>query len=319
MNDDPWRQLAQRQRGMVARRQFRALGIARHVIHGNVAAGRWVLRTDRVVSTFTGPLLFEHRLWLGVLHAGGNALIGGLSAAAVHGLRRWDRPSVTVLVDDRLDFETVPGVEFVRTRRDLRALRTETGDLPLCRIEPAALLFAGYCHSERTALGLLAALVQQELTDPEKLAAWVRRLRPLRRARLFQQAIDDIAGGSQSLGELDVARFCRRFGLPLPSRQTRRRDSSGRVRFTDCEWRLVSGHVVVLEVDGAFHRNVEQWEADIARQRGLTRIGRSVVRCTARELRDRPEVVFRDLAALGVLPGHTLPAGRSVSPGQSTA
>jgi hypothetical protein len=211
MNDDPWRQLAQRQRGMVARRQFRALGIVRHVIHGNVAAGRWVLRTDRVVSTFTGPLLFEHRLWLGVLHAGGNALIGGLSAAAVHGLRRWDRPSVTVLVDDRLAFEAVPGVEFVRTRRDLRALRTENSDLPLCRIEPAALLFAGYCHSERTALGLLAALVQQELTDPEKLAAWVRRLRPLRRARLFQQAIDDIAGGSQSLGELDVARFLQAF------------------------------------------------------------------------------------------------------------
>jgi hypothetical protein len=313
MDDSVWRQLVQQQRGIVARRQLRALGIARHVIHGNVAAGRWVLRTDRVVSTFTGPLLFEHRLWLGALHAGGNALIGGLSAAAVHGLRRWDRPAVTVLVDDRLDFEPVPGIEFVRTRRDLRALRATKSDLPLCRIEPAALLFAGYCSSERTAQGLLAALVQQELTDPAKLATWVRRLRPLRRARLFRDVIDDLTGGSQSLGELDVVRFCRRFGLPLPRRQTRRRDLSGRLRFTDCEWRLANGHVVVLEVDGAFHMNVEQWEADIARQRGLTRIGRSIVRCTTRELRVRPEVVFRDLVALGVAPGQTL------APGQSTA
>lgn len=235
MDDSVWRQLVQQQRGIVARRQLRALGIARHVIHGNVAAGRWVLRTDRVVSTFTGPLLFEHRLWLGALHAGGNALIGGLSAAAVHGLRRWDRPAVPVLVDDRLDLEPVPGIEFVRTRRDLRALRATNSDLPLCRIEPAALLFAGYCSSERTAQGLLAAL------------------------------------------------------------------------------RLANGHVVVLEVDGAFHMNVEQWEADIVRQRGLTRIGRSIVRCTTRELRVRPEVVFRDLVALGVAPGQTL------APGQSTA
>jgi hypothetical protein len=142
MKDNPWRRLAQQQCGIVARRQLRVLGIPRHVIHGNIAAGRWVLRTDRVVSTFTGPLLFEHRLWLGALHAGGDALIGGLSATAVHGLRRWDRPDVTVLVDDRLDFEPVPGIEFVRTRRDLRALRTVNSALPLCRIEPAVLLFA---------------------------------------------------------------------------------------------------------------------------------------------------------------------------------
>lgn len=281
--------------------------MTRQEIRHQVAAGRWVWRTDQVVSVFTGPLLFEHRLWIGVLHAGGAAVIGGLSATAVHGLRRWDRPDITVLVDDRLDFDPVPGVRFVRTRRDFRLLRDPGSALPVCQVEPAALLFAAYCPSDRTAQGLLAALVQQRLATPRTLASWVRALKPLRRAALLRQAIDDLAGGSQSLAELDVARFCRRVGLPLPDRQTRRSDTSGRPRFTDCEWRVAGGHVVVLEVDGAFHMNVEQWEADIARQRGLTRVGRSIVRCTARELRDEPESVFRDLVGLGI-GGHL--AGR---------
>lgn len=44
----------------------------------------------------------------------------------------------------------------------------------------------------------------------------------------------------------------------------------------------------------------EHWEHDIARQRALTSPGRIVVRCTARELRDEPERVARDLRLLGV-------------------
>ena len=102
------------------------------------------------------------------------------------------------------------------------------------------------------------------------------------------------------MAELDVARVCRRFGLPSPRRQTGRRDASGRRRFTDCEWVLPDGTVLVLEVDGGFHMEVEHWEDDLVRQRRLTTPGRLIVRCTARELRDEPEVVVRDLRALGL-------------------
>lgn len=110
----------------------------------------------------------------------------------------------------------------------------------------------------------------------------------------------DIAGGAQSVGEIDVRRMCRDFGLRLPDRQVRRRDASGRLRFTDCEWRLADGRVLVLEVDGGFHMEVEHWEDDLARQRALTAPDRIVVRCTTRELRDQPDVVARDLRLLGV-------------------
>jgi hypothetical protein len=147
---------------------------------------------------------------------------------------------------------------------------------------------------------VLAAGVQQGLTTPTRLLGWVARMRPLRRAAMFREALDDMAGGAQSVAEIDIGRICRRAGLPAPRRQTRRLDRSGRRRYTDCEWRLPDGRVVVLEVDGAFHMDESHWAADMARERDLVIGGRVVIRCTARELRDHPDRIVRDLIALGV-------------------
>lgn len=72
------------------------------------------------------------------------------------------------------------------------------------------------------------------------------------------------------------------------------------MRFTDCEWLLSDGRTLILEVDGSFHMEVEHWEDDLARQRGLARLDRIIVRCSTRELRDTPDLVARDLLQLGV-------------------
>lgn len=301
MRDETWRALAARQEGLLARRQLRAIGFDRSRIRNQVAAERWVALSDNVVATTTGTLTRAQTRWLGVLHAGPTALIGDLTAAEVHGLRNWSRDDVTVLIPQRLDIdEDVAGIRFVRTRRPLPTLRDPSSDLPVCQIEPAVLHFAAYQRSRRTAQGLLAAAVQQELASPASLLMWVDRMRPLRWARLFRQVLGEIAGGAQSLAEIDVGRMCRDAGLAAPARQIKRQDSSGRARFTDCEWRLPDGRAVVLEVDGSFHLDVEHWEADLARQRALSAADRIIVRCTARELRDEPERVAADLRALGV-------------------
>lgn len=295
-----WRRLAEAQQGIVARRQLRELGIDWDRVDSNIAAERWAALTPRVVSTFTGTPTWEQRVWTAVLHAGGTALVGGLTALECHGLANWHRDEVTVLVDDELSFEEVEGVRFFRTRRDLGRMRHPKGDLPLCRVEPAALLFAAHERSGRTAQGLLAAAVQQRLTTAAQLLDELAALKPLRRARLFRSSLGDIEGGAQSLAEIDVKRMCRRAMLPTPRRQVRRKDSTGRNRYTDCEWALPDGTLLVLEVDGGFHMEVEHWEDDIVRQRRISRAGRLVVRCTARELRDEPDVVADDLVALGL-------------------
>jgi hypothetical protein len=72
-----------------------------------------------------------------------------------------------------------------------------------------------------------------------------------------------------------MGRLCRRAGLPPPRRQTRRHDGTGRLRFTDCEWLLPDGIVLILEIDGAFHMDADHWEDDLARQRRLSARGAS--------------------------------------------
>jgi hypothetical protein len=233
-----WRPLADLQGGLITRRQLNDLGLDRFFVRNQVMAGRWVERTSTVIGTTTGELAREATMWLGVLHAGPTAIIGGLTAAEVLGLRNWHRGEITVLVPDELDFDDseVPGVRFVRTRRDLRAMRLPRPGLPVCRIEPAVLLWAAYQPSRRSAQGVVAAVVQQKLSTPDRLADWVRLMRPLRWAAVFRRTLADIQGGAQSLAEIDIRRMCRATGIVAPTRQRRRVDSTGRVRFTDCEW-----------------------------------------------------------------------------------
>jgi len=284
---------------MLSQSQLTGLTVSRGEVRSHLRVRRWAQRTTHVFSTTTGPLAWDQRLWMAVLHAGPTALIGGLTAAKVHGLRNWERDHITVLVDDELCFEPLDGVRFFRSRRPLADMRAR-GDLPLCMIEPAILLFAGYEPNRRTAHGAIAAVVQQRLTDPERLRCWVERLRPLRRAKEFRALLGDIGGGAQSLAEVDIRSACREFGIALPRSQRPRRDRAGRRRYTDCEWKLADGRTLVLEVDGGFHDDVLQAAADRSRNRKLSTSDRIVVSCSAYELRYDPWDVAEDLIALGV-------------------
>jgi hypothetical protein len=295
--------LVAEQCGMVARRQLNQHGVDWDHVDAQVRARRWVQRTPRVISTFTGELTWEQRQWLGVLHAGPRSMLGSLTAAGRYGLTGWQRDHVSVYVDDELSFEPVEGIDFFRSRRPYELLRHPRPGIPMARLEPAVLLFAGYEAAPRTAHGVLAAVIQQRLTTAARMVDWVDTLRPLRWSKPFKRTLGDIAGGAHSGAELDVRRMCRRFGMAMPDGQVARTDRSGRRRWTDCEWRLPDGRVVVLEVDGSFHLDVLESIEDHRRARRLTTATRLVVRCSAYELRYEPEQVAADLIALG-LPGR---------------
>jgi hypothetical protein len=199
---DPLTDLISRQSGMVARRQLLTLGLDADRVRNQVASGRWVPRSPRVLSTTTGELTWQQRCWLGVLHAGPHSLIGSLTAAGIWGLERWTRSHVTVLVDDQLSFEPVPGISCFRSRRPLELLAASRNGLPLVRLEPAFLLFAAYEAHPRAAHGVLAASVQQRLTTAARLEEWIHLLGPLRRARAFRRSLVDIGSGAHSAAEL---------------------------------------------------------------------------------------------------------------------
>jgi hypothetical protein len=284
MKEERWSRLADSQAGMLSQRQLVELGVSRSFVRNQLRARRWRHRTSSVFSTTTGPLSDQQRLWQAVLHAGPTALIGGLTAAELHGMKNWSRDSITVLVDDELSFDPIEGVCFFRSRRPLTSMRSARA-LPVCQLEPAVLLFAGYEPSRRTAHGALAATVQQRLTTPDRLRGWLARMTPLRRAPEFRALLHDIAGGAHSLSEVDLRRACAEFAVAPPRGQKGRRDRQGRRRWTDAEWDLPGGYVLVLEVDGAFHDDVLQAAADKSRHRKLSNRRRIVVSCSAYELR----------------------------------
>ncbi len=285
---------------MLARHQLRRLGYDSDYVRTQIRAGRWRERSSTVVSTFTGELTPPQRRWLGVLHAEHGALVGGVAAATTHGLVHWDRDDIDVLVPPHLVLGPVAGIRWVRTRRSLAVMHDPTSLCPTARLEPAILIFGAADRSARTAIGILAAAIQQNLTTPGQLLRWIDLLAPLRRAGRLRDAVATMAGGAQSMGEVDVDRMCRAHGLESPDRQVRRQDSSGAWRFTDCEWELGNGRLVILEIDGGFHMEVEHWQADIARARALASPDRTLVRCTTMELRDNATAVADDLRRLGV-------------------
>jgi hypothetical protein len=299
MGDPLWAPLAEVQAGLLSHRQLRGLGVSRGEIRNHVRVGRWATRSGEVVSTTTGPLSPEQRLWLGVLHGGPSAMVGGLSAAVVHGLTRWERDEVTVLVSNPMSFEPLPGYRFFRTRRPFKRL-IAPGELPVCRLEPAVLLFAAHEPHLRTALGAVAATVQQRLTTHERLADWLDQLTPLRRSKHLRELLGDVAGGAHSMAEVDLRKACRAHDVRPPDAQRPRTDSRGRRRYTDAEWRLPDGRTLVLEVDGSFHDDVAQATLDRRRNRQLTSSTRTVVQCSAWEIRHEPWEVMEDLVALGV-------------------
>lgn len=77
-------------------------------------------------------------------------------------------------------------------------------------------------------------------------------------------------------------------------------DAPPRAAHADCEWDLRDGSVLVLEIDGSFHMEVEHWGDDKKRSRRLTTRTRTVIGCTASEVRHEPGEVAHDLIALGV-------------------
>jgi hypothetical protein len=200
-------------------------------------------------------------------------------------------------------YHRLPGLKIHESRRlTARDIVYEDG-LPCLTVPRSALDAAAWQPYPRYACGVLAAVVQQKLCTAQDLSDELPFVGRIRHKPHMRLAILDIGGGAEALSEIDIAAMCRRFDLVPPDRQRIRRDRQGRKRYLDCEWHLGNGQVVVLEVDGSHHAEVEHWEADMKRERGVVISGRHVLRATANEARHDQAALAADLRAIGV-PSH---------------
>jgi hypothetical protein len=257
--------------------------------------GRWQRPCRGVLVTHSGTVSNDEALWIAVLAAGPQAVLGGLTAATLDGLAGFE---------DRNTHLVVPASRKVRTRvQDVvvhrsRALSAE--DVHPLRLPPRTRLArslldaAAWSRSAQGARSILAAGVQQRLIRPDHLVAMLNRFPTLPRRALIGSTLADIASGAQALSELDFCRLCRRFRLPQPDRQAMRVDGDGRRRWLDAYWDAAR---LVVEVDGLWHMEAAAWWADMRRDNHLTITGHRVLRFPAFAVRDDPGAVAAQIRA----------------------
>lgn len=301
MNADAAR-LLRHQAGVATIAQLVGCGMARDAIRAEVDARRWQRVGRHCVVIHNAALTRSDLMRAAVLDPPAPVALAGFSALEVKGFRFFGQePTLLhVVVSRGATYHRLPGVKVHESRR-LSPLDIERHQgLPSLSVPRSAIDAAAWQPHQRYASAVLAAVVQQKLCTPRQLADELRFVGRVRHKQTMRLVIDDIAGGSEALSEIDLVGLCRRFGLTTPARQVVRRDRSGRKRYLDSEWDLGDGRVVVLEVDGSHHAEVQHWEADMKRERGIVLSGRHVLRATANEARNDQAALAADLLAIGV-------------------
>jgi hypothetical protein len=271
---------------------LRRAGWSDEAVRAQLAARRWQ-RFGRVVVLHGGPPTLAERRGIALLNCGGRALLTAFTAAELHGLRGWERPTTHVLVPAGTRVRDVAGVRLHYTGD--RARLDAVAGRRLHRCAPALVLAASTFAHPRPACGILAAGVQQRLVTAHQLRSALELAPRTRHRRFLRAAVDDIAQGAQAMSEIDFARLCRLAGLPAPTRQAVRAEPGGRRRYLDAEWTRADGRRVVVEVDGALHLSPRRWWDDQLRQNELVIVNDRVLRFPRVMVRTDPDLIIAQL------------------------
>ncbi|MGH3502898.1 MAG: hypothetical protein ACRDQA_18695 [Nocardioidaceae bacterium] len=294
--------LAEAQCGVIRRDQMRSVGISHSFAAAQVRAQRWSEWGRNVVLLHNSTPSRRQLMWIVALDAGSPCALGSHTALELAGFRSFASEAawVHLVVPRGAKCSTFPGVVVHESRRLKPEHLVTTDGPPRIETATAALDSAAWQPWPRFACAQLAAVVQQRLCTAADLDVALSRVGRVRHKRYMRLTLRDIAGGAEALGEIDMASLCRRFHLRQPDRQSIRQDASGRRRYLDCEWELDDGTIVVLEIDGAHHLEVQHWESDMKRERKVVISRRWVLRATNSEVRLEPGAVVADLVAMGV-------------------
>ncbi|MFP5220356.1 MAG: hypothetical protein ACLGIG_11610 [Actinomycetes bacterium] len=264
-----WQQLRAAQHGVLARSQALALGMTED-------AWQWMLDSRRarplvpgVVLEHTGEPTIEQRAWAAALHCGLGAAVTGDLALVLYGMRFPSAPTVAhvAIPEERVVRRGAilagdpPWPVHPHRVRGLERFRHPVRTPPVVRLPVAVLHAAAHAPSDRAAEWRVAAAVQQRLVRPQDLDEALRQLPRVRRRALVIDVLADVREGAHAASELALLRLLRAHGLPRPDRMQRLVRADGK-RYLDAWWERQR---VAVEVDGAHHLDVGQWDDDVLR------------------------------------------------------
>lgn len=282
-------ELAATQEQVVSRPQLYRLGVQRWQLRRRMQRKSWRAVGSRAVVLHAGPLTQAQRWWAALINTSGHAVLAGPTAAEAAGLKGYETEAIHVAVPKSARPLKQPGVVVHESRR-LKPTDVHPGRRPpQVRAAVAVVQTAMWSPDRARACAVLAAAVQQRLVRVLELRTEMARVRRHRFRKLILLVLSDIAGGAHSLAEIDFARLCRVAGLPPPSRQVIRVDSTGRRRYLDVEWDAFG---LVVEIDGMLHMQAARWMDDSFRGNDLSLGDRVLLRFPALALRLYPERVL---------------------------
>jgi very-short-patch-repair endonuclease len=286
--------LAQRQHGVVSRKQLLALGMDRGAIAQRLKCGRLHRVHSGVYGVGHLVLSKEGRYMSAVLAAGPDALLVQRSAAAHWEIQRSQSARIDVAAPRRMRsrglvirHHTLYMPDEVTTHRGIPVTTVHRTLFDLASVVPRRQLERAMNEAEVRRLFDVLSL-------PDLLERHPRRPgNALIRAILADTGID--ATVTRNDFERDMLDLVTRHNLPRP--EVNALVEAGGCRFeVDFAWRAQR---LAVEVDGfATHGTRQAFEEDRIRDRVLQAAGWRVVRITWRQLYQAPDLVASDLQAL---------------------
>lgn len=278
--------LAREQQHLLTRSQALAAGLSRASLeHRLRPGGPWQAILPSVYATFTGELTMQQRWIAGLLYGGPACLLGGTTAAALHGLHR--------LPTSRLVRLLLPhpirrsDQAFVRIRRTMCMPRPSIFDeLRAVPVERAVVDACRDLTGLDSVRALVAESIQRRKTSVAALSAELAR-GGSGGSRVTRQVLIEVADGARSVAEATARDLVLRSTLPRPgwNRDLFTRDGEW-LACVDAWWREAG---VVLEIDSReWHLLPEHWEATMARHARMTSYGLLVVHAAPRQFRTQP-------------------------------
>jgi predicted transcriptional regulator of viral defense system len=284
--------LADRQHGVVARRQLLALGLSRSAIDHRLRSGRLFRVGHGVYAVGRRRITQEGRWMTATLAAGDDSVLSHRSAA---GLWRIARPGGAVEL-------TVPTTAGRRRRR--RVIIHRTGSLPADEVTRHNAI--PVTTVPRTLLDLAEIATRRELERALDEAQFIRRLdlpatravldrHPSRTgARRLARALDDHVIGTTRTNdglEEDFFLMCRSAGIPAPLVKEQ-------IGPYEVDFLWPDARLVIETDDRASHERNSTYEADRDRDAYLDDLGYRVRRYTWRKIKSEPEEVLSAIRRL---------------------
>lgn len=254
-----------------------------------VEAGEWVrFRGAWILADY--PTDIRSNAWAGLLRAGPNARITGLTCTWIHGLKLQSQ-TIFLSVPEQTN-RVVEGAVLLRDR-DRQINRFQVAGFPAVSRERAvvdALRLADSSYGRE----ILHEALRLGWINCGQLDWWCDKLKRHRGLTNLKAQAVYASSGSRAESERLLATILRAGRLDGWSFNARICDASGDlIGIGDC---VNFDLQIVLEVDGlAWHSSVDRFQRDRTRQNVLINAGWHVLRFTWPDLMDRPDKVVADI------------------------